>query len=133
MANVTQFTDMYAENLEALTTVNVLLQKQEWNQILAYSLMDEQSVLEATLEQKDLMIQAYAQADILVESMEIVTVTFLGEEHYALKTVAENQGMPYYCLQVFDFWLGKYSATITFASFLEDNTEGLLELFYAVE
>ena len=133
LAGVTQFTDMYAENVELLATVNVLFQKLELNQRLAYALMDEKEVLEATLEQKDLMIQAYAQAGINTESMEIITVTFLGEEHYALKTVAENQGVPYYCLQVFNFWLGQYSTTITFASFVEDNTENLLELFYAAE
>jgi hypothetical protein len=95
--------------------------------------MDEKSVLDASLQQKDVMIQAYAQGGIDVSSMEIVTVTFLGQEHYALKTVGETQGLPYYCLQVFDFWLGQYSMTITFASFVEDTTEDVLAMFYAVE
>ena len=133
MANVTQFTDMMAENVEQLTTVNVLFQKLDMSQRIAYARLNEQEVLEATLLQKDTMIQAYTQAGILVDTMEIVTVNFLGQEHYALKTVAEMNGVPYYCLQTFDFWLGEYSVTITFASFLEDNTEELLDLFYAVE
>lgn len=133
MANVTQFTDMLAENVEQMTTVNVLFQKLDMNQRMAYAMMDEEEVLEATLLQKDVMIQAYAQAGINVDTMEIVTVTFLGQEHYAMKTVAEMNGVPYYCLQTFDFWLGEYSVTITFASFLEDNTEELLDMFYAVE
>ena len=41
--------------------------------------------------------------------------------------------MNYYILQVFDFWLGQYSATITFASFVEDHTEDTLALFYALD
>ena len=133
MANVTQFTDMMAENVELLSTVNVLFQKLDMSQRIAYARLNEQEVLEATLLQKDTMIQAYANAGIIAESMEIVTVTFLGQEHYAMKTVAEMNGVPYYCLQTFDFWLGEYSVTITFASFLEDNTEELLDLFYPVD
>ena len=133
MANVTQFTDMMAENVELMSTVNVLFQKLDMSQRIAYARLDEQEVLEATLLQKDVMIQAYTQAGILVDTMEIVTVNFLGQEHYALKTAAEMNGVPYYCLQTFDFWLGEYSVTITFASFIEDNTEKLLDLFYVVE
>lgn len=133
MAGVTQFTDMFAENVDLMATMNVLFQKLELNQRIAYAVMDEKAVLEATLSQKDLMVEAYAQGGINVDTMEIVTVTFLGEEHYALKTVAETQGVPYYCLQVFDFWLGEYSVTITFASFVEDSTETMLEMFYALD
>ena len=133
LAGVTQFTDMYAENAEIMATVNVLFQKLELNQRIAYAVMDEKAVLEATLEQKDVMIQAYAQGGINVKTLEIVEVTFLGEKHYALKTVGETQGVAYHCLQVFDFWLGQYSVTITFASFVEDSTEDMLELFYALD
>jgi hypothetical protein len=100
---------------------------------VAYAVLDEKAVLDATMQQKDVMIQAYAQGGIAVESMEIVTVTFCGEEHYALKTVGQTQGVYCYFLQVFDFWLGQYSMTITAASFVEDSTEDVLAMFYAVE
>ena len=43
-----------------------------------------------------------------------------------------TQGVPYYTLQLFDFALGQYSVTLTLASFVEDNTTGMLELFYPV-
>ena len=79
------------------------------------------------------MFEAYANAGIYAESMEIVTVTFLGEEHFALKTVAQTQGVDCYMLQVFDYSLGEYSVTLTLTSFLEDKTDSMLELFYAVE
>lgn len=133
MANVTQFMDMMAENVEELTSVNVAFQKLNMSQRIAFVRMSEQEVMEAAMLQKDTMIQAYTQAGILVDTMEIVTVNFLGQEHYALKTVAEMNGVPYYTLQTFDYWLGEYSVTITFASFIEDNTEELLDLFYPVD
>jgi ABC-type molybdate transport system permease subunit len=34
----------------------------------------------------------------------------------------------YYILQIFETKLGQYSATITFASYIEDKTESLLDL-----
>ena len=40
------------------------------------------------------------------------------------------EGVPYYTLQLFDYRLGQYSVTLTLASFVEDNTESLLDLFY---
>lgn len=133
MANMTQFMDMKAENVEDLTSVNVAFQKLNMSQRIAFVKTNEQEALEAAMLQKDAMIQAYAQAGILVDTMEIVTVNFLGQEHYAMKTVAEANGVPYYILQTFDYWLGEYAVTITFASFVEDKTESLLDLFYPVD
>ena len=122
-----------AENSQLIANVNVLFQKLELSQRIAYSVMDEKSVLDATMAQKDMMIQAYSQGGINVDSMEIVTVTFLGQEHYALRTAGQMQGVPCYFLQVFDFWLGQYSMTITVSSYVEDTTGDILALFYAVE
>ena len=65
--------------------------------------------------------------------MESVKVSFLGQERTALKTEYTMEGVPYYTLQLFDFDLGQYSITLTLASFVEDNTADLLDLFYAVE
>lgn len=128
------FTDMMAENAEAMTTMNVLYQKLSMEERLAYAAMDEGEILEYVLEEMGgEMADAYAQAGFTVESAETVTVTFLGQQRTALKTAYSMEGVPYYTLQLFDFGLGKYSVTLTLASFLEDNTADLLELFYAVE
>lgn len=127
-----QFTDMMAENVEALTTMNVLYQKLSMEERLGYAMLDEAEVLELLLEEKDMMVAGYAQAGFEVESMETVTVSFLGRERTALKTSCTTQGVPYYTLQLFDFALGQYSVTLTLASFVEDNTAGMLELFYPV-
>lgn len=133
MENVQQFTDVLAENVNELTTLNLLMQKLTTQQRIAYALMDEEDILDATLTEKDAMAQAYAQGGINVSTMEKVKVTYLGEEHFALKTVAETQGVPYYILQVFDFHLGEYSATLTLASFVEDKTESMLDLIYKLD
>lgn len=128
-----QFTDVMAENVEQLVTMNVLYQKLSMQERLAYAVMDESDLIDATLSQYDTLVQAYANGGIIVESMEKKTVTFLGEERVALYTVASTQDVPYYILQIYDYDLGEYAIVTTFGSYLEDNTESMLELFYTVE
>ena len=64
--------------------------------------------------------------------MEKVSVTFAGKERSALHTTATIQDIPYYTLQFFDFDLGDYAVTTTLASYVEDNTGNLLDLFSPV-
>lgn len=129
---LTQFTDMMAENVSRMTTINVLYQQLDMQNRIAFATMDEEGILDLTLEQSDMMIEAYAQAGILVSSMEKVPVTFLGEERVGLKTVSTMSDVPYYTLQVFEYRQGEYYATITFASFVEDQTESLVTMCYPV-
>lgn len=128
-----QFTDMMAESAGELATMNVLYQKLGLQERIVYAAMSAEDILDATLAQSDAMIEAYTSAGIEVESMEKVTVTFLGEERPALKTVSTMQGVAYYTLQVFDFHTGQYSVTITFASFVEDKTEALAAMCYPLD
>ena len=44
-----------------------------------------------------------------------------------------TQGVPYYTLQIMDYTVGQYGVTLTVSSFVEDKTQQLLDLFYAVE
>lgn len=133
LANVSQFTDMMAENVNDLTTMNVLYQKMSLQERLAYATMDDDAIADSILAQLDMMVDAYAQSGILVESMEKVTVNFLGEERVAIFTTSTIQGMAYYILQIFEFHLGEYSVTTTFASYIENKTSEMLELFYPIE
>ena len=133
MQDVQQFTDMMAENAEQLTNMNILFQKLGVDERLMYKLLDEEAVVDATLSQKDAMIEAYTAMGLNVSSIEKVTVTFLGEEHFAMKTVAEIQGLTCYMLQMFRHDLGEYMVTMTLTSYLEDNTDSMLDLFFAVE
>lgn len=128
-----QITDMMAENVNDLTTINVLYQKLSMQERLAYMALNEEQIMDVTLGQMDAMVDAYAQAGIMVDTMEKTAVTFLGEERTALLTSSTIEDIPYYTLQLFDYHLGQYSVTLTLASYVENNTAQLLELFYEVE
>lgn len=129
----TQITDMMAENAADLTTVNVLYTQIPLQERLAYLMMSEEEGIDTTLAQKDAIIASYEQAGIADAVIEKVTVTFLGQEHVGLKTSATIQGIPYYTLQIMDYTLGAYGVAVTAASYMEDNTQAVLDLFYAVD
>ena len=112
--------------------MNVQYTKLGMKERIAYALLTEEQILEQVLSQKDSMISSYAQAGIDVSAMEMVKVTFLGEERSALHTTATIENVSYYILQVFDYNLGQYSVVTTFGSYIEDNTRSMLELFYPV-
>lgn len=128
-----QITDMMAENTTDLTTMNVQYNKLSMQDRLVFAAMSDDAIADVILGQSESMTQAYAQAGIENAVLEKKTVTFLGEERTAVHTTASIQGVPYYILQVFDYGLGQYSVTVTVSSYFEDNTESLLDLFYAVE
>ncbi len=129
LEGIQQFMDMQAENVNDLTSMNVLYQKMSMQERLLYAAMSEEQVLENILTQQDMLTEAYAQAGIIVSSMTVVKVNFLGQERYAMRTEATIQDVPYYILQLYDVNLGAYSVTTTVASFIEDQTESLLNLF----
>ena len=132
-SSIPQIMDMQAENMTDFTSMNVLYQELNMQQRLVFAALSEEDVVDETLKTQDQIIDAYAVTGIAVEKMEKVSVTFLGEEHWAVKTTATFEGVPYYILQIMDYSLGRYSVTLTVGSFLEDNTESLLDLFYPVE
>jgi len=132
-SNLTQVTDMMAENTDLLASMNVLYQQITPQEKIAYSLMGEEEILDAILQSKDALISSYAQAGIDVSSIEKVSVPFLGQARFAIRTSASIQGTPYYILQLFDYKLGgDYSVILTMSTFVEDNTPDLLDLFYPV-
>ncbi len=130
---LTQISDMMAENVNDLTTMNVMYTKLGMQERLAYAALSEQEILEQVLSQKDMLISSYAQAGIQVSEMELVEVTFLGQPRYAIHTTAAIEGAAYFVLQIYDYHLGQYGVVTTLASFVEDNTAGLLNLFESVE
>ena len=46
--------------------------------------------------------------------------------------MAYTNGVPIYMLQVMDFKLGTYGMNLTATSYLEDNAQSVLDLFYSV-
>ena len=132
IANYTQIIDMMAENVDMLASINVVYTKMSVADRLAYLTMTEEEIVDATLSQKDAMIDAYAQTGIIVKSMEKVTVTFMGQQRTAMHMEAEISGVAYYTLQFFYQKLGSYGVTLTLASYVEDKTEDLMMLFTTI-
>ena len=132
MADYPQIFDLQAENVNDLLAVNIVYTKIGLQERLLYAAQTEEETVDGILSQADLIKESYTQAGMEVESMEKVQVTFLGETHYAIRTVAQSQGVPIYMLQVMNFDLGAYGINLTATSYLEDNTQSVLDLFYPV-
>ena len=124
-----QISVMMAENVTDLTTMNLLYQQTTAQQQVLYATLSEEEVIDMTLEQAGTLKEYYASLGITVYSMKKVEVYFLGEVHYALYSDMEVQGRPYYTLQLMNCNQGEYSITLTLASYMEDNTAKLLDLF----
>ncbi len=134
MADYEQITDMMAENMEQLCNMNLLYQKVSVQDRLVFLSMGEADFIDAMLEEQgDVLLSSYAQMGIDITTMERVTVDFLGEKRSAIYMEGTNQGIPVYFTQIFDYSRGSYSITLTFTSFLEDNSEMMLDLFFPVE
>ena len=132
-ASLRQFTDMMAENVDALLNMNVQYTKLTLQERVAYVALSDEALVDVVLEESASMAEAYAQAGIEGAVMSKMAVEFLGRDRWAIHTTATVQGYPYYMLQVFEYGLGQYGVTITFASFFEDNTASMLDLFYAID
>jgi len=128
-----QVMDMMAECADPIANININYTALSPQERLAHRLAGEEGIIDATLQQKDLLISTYAQAGIEVSTIEKVSVTFCGEERWAIYTTASIQGMPYYILQLFDTNIGPYYVTLTLGAFVEDTTPELLELFYSLD
>lgn len=128
-----QVLDMMAECTDPLASINIQYTALSAQERIAHRMAGEEGLVDGTLQQKDLLISTYAQAGIEVSAMEKVSVTFCGEERWAIHTTASIQGMPYYILQLFDTNIGPYYVTLTLGAFVEDTTPQLLELFYSLD
>lgn len=133
MSALNYITDMSAENLEQLTSMNIVYQKMSFYEHATFKGMSHSEVVDKVLTQKDVMINTYAQAGINVSELGKKTISFCGEEREVLYMVSEYSGVPYYTIQILNYNLGDYSATVTLASFVEDKTEALATLFSKYE
>ena len=131
--DIPQIMDMQAENLTDYTSMNVLYQELTLQQQLVFATYSEEELADEVLATADDLIASYANAGITVLDMKKVQVEFMGEMRWAIHTTASYSDVPYYMLQFMDYSLGKYSVTLTLASFFEDRTDDLMDLFFVVE
>ena len=124
--NADLFYDLFASANDGLVSVNVVIQ----NLGLLYgTVMDEDKIVDMTLEQMDEQLQSAGFSDI---SAEKITVDFAGAEHTGIKYSSLYQGADYFTQQVF-IKHGKYMAIFTVSSFYEDITGDVLSQFYGIE
>lgn len=128
-----QFYDMVAMSGDMMTNMNIIIQKMSASERVAYMKLSEDEIAQMVLDQKDVLAEAYASAGMNLQTMEKVTVTYLGEEHSAIKTKMDVQGITCYQLQLYSYHLGEYAVTITLTSNESDNIDSMLEMFSAVE
>ena len=133
MAEYPQIFDLQAENVNDLLAVNIVYTKIGLQERLLYATQTEEETVDSVLAQADMIKESYVQAGMEVESMEKVELTFLGKTHWGIRTVASSQGVPIYMLQLMNFDLGSYGVNLTATSYLEDNVQSVLDLFYPVE
>lgn len=133
MDDYPQILDFSAVCAETLCTFNVNYTALSLKDRVQYALLSEEDIADMLLANMDLMVDTYKQMGIEVISMEQVKVTFLNEERFAVKTYAVTEGIDYYMLQLMDYHLGSYGVVLTAASYLVDNTQSVLDLFYAVD
>lgn len=133
MADYPQIFDLQAENVNDLLAVNIVYTKVGMQERLLYATQTEEETVDSVLSQAELIKESYIQAGMEVESMEKVELKFLGKTHFGIRTVAYVQGVPVYMLQVMDFKLGAYGMNLTATSYMEDNAQSVLDLFYTVE
>lgn len=126
-----QITDMLAENATEMISVNVLYTRLSAGDQKYYAGTSDEALVDDLLQnQRQTLVESYANAGYEITVMEKKTVTFLGQQRTALYMEGTTQGTSVYWLQLFDYTLGHYGVTITFMSFGENKTESVLSSFY---
>ena len=115
-------TDLYALNQADGSSVNITIQKLS---LVSGMLATEDAYAEANLKQ---LPDVLADGGITVDSLEKTKVTFAGKEHVALTLEGTVQELPLYETIVI-VKAGSYISCITAATFFEDTTADLLDLF----
>lgn len=132
--SIPQIMDLYAQDSEQGTSVNVLYTELPPAERIAYMLMDDNTVIDKMLEQKDLLMSSFAQTGLQAQSIEKATVPFLGEDHVVLKTVGSANDMEFCIIQVLNYHLGgKYAVTTTFSGLSEEAVENAMAMFYGLD
>lgn len=131
MKNVSYYMDMQATaTLDGnVSSMNVVMQKLNTAQKNLYKGKTDDQVIDTTLLAKDSMIESYKAMGMSEIVFTKVQVQYLGQTRTVLRTDAQLYGMDYIILQVMDYNLGEYAATLTVACMGEDHCAELLAKF----
>lgn len=125
--------DMLVENMGDLTTVNITYTKMSKSEQENYAKKTEREIVQSTIDGVGLLRDAYAQMGMTLKLTTAKDVFFLGETRTAQYMYLDYMGTPYYVLQIYDYHTGDYATAITVASFNQDKTLELLNLFTKYE
>lgn len=125
MKSADMFYDLFIQREDGLANVNIVIQ----NLGLLYgSVLSEEQYLQASTQTLKEQLESAGFTDI---SWESCTVDFAGAERNGLRMSYQVQGIQSSALQVY-IKSGSYMGIITLTSFLEDETDALAQLFYAL-
>lgn len=134
LAEYPQIMDMKAINPETGDSVNVMYTELSETERVTFLSMDEDQILDSVLDQKNAIMSTYAKAGMTTESMEKVTITFLGQQRQAIRTVCKMKEDSIYMYQIFDYTLGGQHGVVTTFSGVNDETlKESIALFYALD
>ncbi len=132
LAEYTQFTDMYAQSLVDISNVNVVYQEIDLSQKLNLATMSDDEIIDMMLDNKQLLLDTYAQMNFEIKSIDKTTAQFLGKERAVLQTNMVVGGVEMVLLQVLDYSLGDYFLSITATAGTADAAMDILEMFYEI-
>lgn len=125
LRNSNMFYDMMAATEDGYCNINVVVQ----NMGLLYgSILSEDTIVDQSIQA---LPNQMAGAGMTVTSCKAAEVEFAGAAHKAIRMASTIQDVPIYQICVF-IKRGGYITNITLTSFMEDNTDTLLKLFYGV-
>lgn len=127
------FKDMMVENVKDLSTVNITYMKMAEQEREESAKLTEKEIVQKTVDGMGYVTDAYAQMGMTIRASLAKEVYFLGERRTAQYMLLDYMGNPYYTLQLYDYHSGEYATVFTVASFNEDKTLELLDMFSACE
>ena len=133
MDSVEQFTDMQAVSADQTMNVNVVYTKMTALDAARYAKMDEDAIIQDSLDNKEMLMEVYESAGVTVESLEKCSVFFGGRDRVGMKLVGSMLDIPIYMVQVFDCKQGNFNVAITITSMMEDQTAEGAAKFEALE
>lgn len=121
--------DMMAINVDnQVDNINVILQKLSGLQLL----INENTFVEAAIADPSTKqgLEATGYENVVLEKG---TINFLGEEHICIRTSADFQDTVKLYQALIPVKTSGHIACITITTYMEDNTQAVADLFYAVE
>ncbi len=126
MKNSDSFYDMYAAADDGLVSINVVVENLG---VLYGFTLDEAGYIDMSIESVESIIPDLGLTDYTLETH---TLPLAGKERQALRLAGNMSGVPFY-EEIVCIKRGNYMAVVTMSSAVEDVTQNVASLFYALD